>query len=155
MNRYYFTVGRAISFFNLPSAHAALNLVYSQDFNSAAAGTTGSGLNDGSFMVGSGHTVQVYDWQSQFKALWLTPMGAGTLMSLSTTYKCPPCPSHPPMPPWPACSPSGLPRSAAGFRKPTESKTDWSGATAALNPASRLCMADSPKKNIQSAVLDE
>jgi hypothetical protein len=81
MNKYYLTIGLTISIFNLPSAHAALNLVYSQDFNSTAAGTTGSGLNDGSFMVGSGHTVQVYDWQSQFKALWLTPMGPGTIGS--------------------------------------------------------------------------
>lgn len=65
----------ALTACGLSTSHAALNLVYSQHFQNAAAGTTGSGLNDGSFMVGNeNHTVQVYESPGEFKALWLTSL---------------------------------------------------------------------------------
>lgn len=64
-------------------------LVYSQDFNDAAVGTTGTGLNDGSNIVhnASGFTARVYDsteWGAlpagqEWKALFMTPMSAGVL----------------------------------------------------------------------------
>lgn len=64
-------------------------LVYSQDFNAAAAGTTGTGLNDGSNIVynsnTSDFTARVYDsttWGAlpagqEWRALFMTPMGPG------------------------------------------------------------------------------
>jgi hypothetical protein len=57
---------------------ASAEYTYFQDFE-APHGTTGAGLNDGSFMVGINHTPMVFDWSAGWKALWLTPMAQGTL----------------------------------------------------------------------------
>ena len=54
-------------------------LVYSQDFNSAADNTTGTVLGDGSNMVGYSRVYDSTNWGSlsaeqKWRALWLTPM---------------------------------------------------------------------------------
>ena len=60
-------------------------VVYEQDFDGVAAGTTGSGLNDGSFMVGAGaHQAQVIRWGpsgQEWQSLWLTSNFRGQLGS--------------------------------------------------------------------------
>lgn len=62
-------------------------LVYSQNFNSAANDTTGTGLGDGSNMVDNVSNFQTKVWDSSswgalpageaWRALWLTPMDQG------------------------------------------------------------------------------
>jgi hypothetical protein len=93
--RYHLVNFMAMPKCNLPALVVAALLpfsflhagTYTQNFDSATDGTTGSGLNDGSFLVGSGFSPNVYSssqWGptpdgSTWKALFLTPMSQGVI----------------------------------------------------------------------------
>jgi autotransporter-associated beta strand protein len=68
-------------------------LVYSQDFNSAADHTNGTGLDDGSNMVGFSKVYDSTNWGSslsaveKWRALWLTPMSQGVVSNFYMPVK--------------------------------------------------------------------